>query len=286
MPNPRRTIIRYSMYDELTPVESLWLDLVDEIVQVTRNAGETLSLLTPSESQTPVDVSALTERFRAIVQSTFTALLRATTSSPPAPRFLPILRGFLNRASKSSPSLAHLRQVLSAIFSAYAFEEGILGLATKLLDKDLFVGVEDVSERRRRGWRPLGLACGGCGKKVWGPGAGKEIWEEWYKKHEDDGNSDVSAGPAGKAGHKRDQSQGRGKGKGKGRAEEPVEARSEDEATAATTDKADAVVVFACRHLFHRRCLQDLLGVEGNSEGVRWTCPLDQEFETGTRADG
>lgn len=272
----RRGTSRHAIHDELSAVEALWLDIIDAIVQVTRTAGESLASLSSAGGETTlVDVPSLEERFRMIVQSTFTSLLRATTSAPPAPRFLPILRGFLNRASKSSPSLAHLRQVLGAIFTAYAFEEDILGLANKLLDKDLFVGVEDVSERRRRGWRPLGLACGGCSKKVWGPGAGKEIWDEWHRSHQLDRRDDPSqAAERNIDALERSQRQSRSSSKGKGKAQEEAPAQAVEQEPGQET--AEPVVVFACRHLFHRKCLHDLLGVAGDNEGTRYSCPLEE----------
>lgn len=278
----RRGNSRHAIHDELLAVEALWLDLIDAIVQVIRTAGESLASLPPAgDGTTAIDVAASEERFRMIVQSTFTSLLRATTSAPPVPRFLPILRGFLNRASKSSPNLAHLRQVLGAIFSAYAFEEDILGLANRLLDKDLFVGVEDVSERRRRGWRPLGMACGGCGKKVWGPGAGKEIWDEWHQSHQLERTEPPSqvarrSQEALERAQRQDSSSGKGKGKEKGKAKAQEEEHTQAAEQESEQEKAEPVVVFACRHLFHRKCLHNLLGIAREVEGTRYSCPLEE----------
>jgi len=268
-----------SLKDELTPVEALWLDLVDAIVQVTRTSGESLFDSEQPKFGSRINVETITDRLRAMVQITFTALLRATTSNTPAPRFLPILRGFLNRASESSPNLTHLRQVLSAVFSAYAFEERILGLSNKLLDNDLFVGVADVNERRRRGWRPLGLACGGCGKKVWGSGAGKDIWQEWQSNHRQESSSQIHKVGQSHYGKEHAQAVSVHEGKGKGKAQEPVGEQASAADDSDDQGTADAAIVFACRHLFHRRCLRNLLGIQGSVDGMEWTCPLDSDIE-------
>merc|ERR1712225_136314 len=87
---------------------------------------------------------------------TFTALLTSTSSPLPSGAslsFLRILRAFLTRASISSPNLSDLRAVLASVFSAYAYEESILSLANRLLDKGLFVTVQSATALRQRGWR-------------------------------------------------------------------------------------------------------------------------------------
>lgn len=133
---------------------------------------------------------------RSLVQHTFTALLTTTSSGPlpstPSPgsapsrstsrrgsaiagagnnlSFLRILKAFLTRAAVSSPSLADLRTVLASIFSAYAYEESILRLSNRLLERSLFVSVQRSVELRQRGWRAKGSTCEACGRRVWGPG--------------------------------------------------------------------------------------------------------------------
>ena len=259
--------------NDLSPDELLWVDLLAAVVQTTRNVGEILDRPSDPEDRedinkaseppiiTPIDNTKLLTSLRITVQTTFTALL-ASTSTPPANEirykniaFLRILRAFLNRASLSSPSLSNLRSVLAAIFSAYSYEESLLDLANRLLDKDLFVHVAEVTTLRKRGWRPLGQVCKGCGKRVWGPGAGMEIWNSWAEanKHRPvDEEQVVTVSEARRATLT-------GKGKAVVRGEE-----SEKGLESETTDQQDgqgsgygsgALVVFSCRHVFHRTCL-------------------------------
>lgn len=188
--------------EELSPNEILWLELIDAVVTVAKNVSEVLpsdqdgSEITSSPeaanetSSATFDPSKIITQLRTVVQETFTALL-ATTSAPRMQdvrrtdaSFLRILRAFLGRASMSSSSLSNLRSVLSAIFSAYAYEESLLALANRLLDKDLFAHLSEADSLRRRGWRPLGQVCEGCGRRVWGPGTGAYVWDAWQRQNE------------------------------------------------------------------------------------------------------
>ena len=288
-----------SLHDALTPDEELWLDLIDAVVAVTKDVTDVLErreraagidedeILLQESSPVDLDPSKMIANLRTIVQETFTALL-ATTSAPHhagAARtdvsFLRILRAFLDRASLSSPSLSNLRAVLGAIFSAYSYEESLLSLSNRLLDQDLFVHVTEADTLRRRGWRPLGQVCEGCGKKVWGPGAGGYIWDAWQRRNEDgeiakrleDGN----AAP--------NNSLGDGTGKGKG-----VTRNDEDAAMSESTDEdgvqddmdgKGALVIFSCRHMFHRACLMEMQDRGGSDDAQTGgaapdlECPLE-----------
>ncbi|MCJ1284957.1 Vacuolar protein sorting-associated protein 8 [Xylographa opegraphella] len=268
--------------------EELWLDLVDAVVQVTRDVGDTLQSHLDTASTPvnhPIDSATVLSRLRTMVQETFTALLTATTV--PASNdvrqkdlsFLRIFRAFLDRVSLSSPSISNLRAVLSAIFSAYSYEESLLDLANRLLDKDLFVHVAEVSAMRRRGWRPLGQLCEGCGKRVWGSGVGGGIWEAWVEA-----NQDASATFDGKVKATRPGAGSNGTGKGKAAAsveDDMAESGRAAEAQLEERKKGNLgpLVVFACRHVFHRRCLEsmepqgDEPDVVGRG-GLEFLCPL------------
>ncbi|CAK7227245.1 Vacuolar protein sorting-associated protein 8 [Sporothrix bragantina] len=155
---------------------------------------------TEHQAAAKADADKLVGLLRSLVQHTFTALLTTTSSSAPQPStpspgsvsrtrttesrrgsstiagavnnlsFLRILKAFLTRAAVSSPSLADLRTVLGSIFAAYAYEESILRLSNRLLERSLFVSVQRSVELRQRGWRAKGSTCEACGRRVWGPG--------------------------------------------------------------------------------------------------------------------
>ena len=121
--------------------EQLWLDLLDAVVRTVRYNLQ--SDTREKESDHLADFSKITQRLRTAVQDVFTALLVATSDSSNGKdrtklSFLQILKAFLSRASESSPSLAHLRDILGVIFSAYAYEESLLILSNRLLQEDSF----------------------------------------------------------------------------------------------------------------------------------------------------
>lgn len=277
---------------DLSISENLWLDLIDAVVRLTKQVTEVLQPsvwnIEANVSNDDVkfhgqqfDTSRIVADLRTVVQEAFTALLSATS----VPRgnealrsdvsFLRILRAFLKRASALSPSLANLRSVLSTIFSAYSYEESLLSLANRLLDNDLFVHVEEVNKLRRRGWRPLGQVCEGCGKRVWGPGTGGFVWEAWQKKDEEGAERVQQRHGAHLIDDQTMRSTPNGKGKailedaqrgsaaggkveeGKETASETV--RSENEHNlGGGHEGASPLIIFSCRHIFHRACLEEM----------------------------
>lgn len=265
--NPRtRPLSDEITESDMPDAEILWLDLVDKIVAISRHISSTTNPPHPQPgpgAPDPTDFKVI-EALHALVQQTFTALLAATsathartlatrpTSPPPQPTpppttpplsFPRILRAFLARAATSSPSLADLRHVLRDIFAAYAFEESVLALAGQMLDKDVFVGVAAADRRRRRGWKAASQACEGCGRRVWGAGAGGEVFAAWERGREEGERRRRERWGGG----------GEGGGKGKGRVGGVVEKGGEE----GERREVDDLVLFACRHLWHRECLRD-----------------------------
>ena len=298
-PTPSRNKSAKSLKETLSEDEEYWLDLIDTVVAVTKNATEVSerheryleseSDVTKSKTPRVGDMGSpkMITELRTIVQEIFTALL-ATTSAPPNNdvgrtdvSFLRILRGFLDRASLSSPSLSNLRGVLAVIFSAYSYEESLLSLANRLLDQDLFVHINEADSLRRRGWRPLGQVCEGCGQRVWGPGAGGHIWDAWQRNNEgedDQRSAHTSATPSRSSSKSREAA-----GKGKAvRREEPfanTEETAENEDNVGGRQKGTGpIVIFSCRHMFHRACLEKMSGSGDEhrlvAQGADLACPL------------
>ena len=286
-----------SMNDNLSGDEELWLDLIDSVVTVTKNITEVLEhrerLLQTSENEIAQseaqshDTTKMVTDLRTVVQETFTALLTATTPPRTADSkrtdlsFLRILRAFLNRASLSSPSLSNLRAVLAAIFSAYSYEESLLALSNRLLDKDLFVHVTEADTLRRRGWRPLGQACEACGRRTWGPGAGAYIWEAWQRQNVERGRQTGNKFPP-RSSSRASSIDRKGKGvvSRRGSTSDDGEGNDRHEGGA---EHRGAIVIFSCRHLFHRSCLErmmrgregDQLQGQGRVGSTELACPLE-----------
>ncbi len=297
---------------DLSLGEALWLDLIEATVHVVKNAT---ALLAPSaeeeasqqhpDATRPSDGNEeITKALRGLVQETFTALLTSTTAgivtkqkgqAPPSASssnrrldlsFLRILRAFLARASVTHSSLAELRAVLTSIFSAYTYEESVLSLSNKLLQDDLFVSMEEVNKLRQRGWRPKSQLCEGCGKRVWGPGAGGKVWEAWRVKSAESrdrgrrgGGMEADAGAGSPFGGTQSLSsteRSRMKGKAIDRSPGPAPdntSRSRTEDTEKDQPRGprnkgdesklddsgiDPLVVFNCGHVYHQTCFDRL----------------------------
>ncbi|KAI0810197.1 vacuolar assembly/sorting protein VPS8 [Xylaria sp. FL0064] len=242
---------------------------------------------------------------------------RSVTSSGGSLTFLRILRAFLTRAAATSPNLADLRAVFASIFSAYAYEQSILQLSNRLLEQQLFVNVKQAVELRQRGWRPKGSTCEACGRRVWGPGVSGNVFEAWEERQaietaRREEKKSAAAGPSNSS-----TARGKGKaeaspprpeaysGKGKGKSIEPVAQQTPVEGAAAQGENSHGgsslgvngttigarkneplgpLIVFACRHIYHQKCLDALRGqsdeerhriVDDFGRERAYACPID-----------
>jgi hypothetical protein len=290
-PRPRANIVKDVDENDLDIDEFLWLNLIDTIVQATKETSSALQALDdhPSETGTiSLDGDSIRRALRANVQQAFTALLAATAAHIPNKQehptqhrsphaqshrdnlsFLRILRAFLTRAATTAPSLSDLREVLADIFSAYAFEQNVLTLATELLGGDVFDEIQDAHERRQRGWRPSTSVCHHCKRRAWGPGIGEVVWDEWISREQA-----REQARAEKALELSGGSEARRRSRGKAKAtvvRNPVADAVEDIMGEDRTRLA--LVVFACRHVFHRVCLDET--VKAEADGVKvYKCPI------------
>lgn len=299
--------------ESLSTDETLWLDLIDACVQITRNLSPALTSAIDQVGDGELDEEKLLLLLRSLVQHTFTSLLTVTSSQSdglPSSKmltnaganlsFLRILRAFLTRAAASSPNLADLRGVLSSIFAAYAYEESILRLSNRLLERSLFVNVAQSVELRQRGWRPRGSTCEACGRRVWGAGvAGGAVFEAWEDKIalEDSKRKEIKA--------RKEEEEGISRGKGKSLDTRPTSmlvegpvthgdgtgvpssgGEHEDGQTHTATQAQEEVgrkesplgplVVLACRHIYHQSCLDALQEKQDGTPREReYRCPID-----------
>ncbi len=246
--------------------ENLWLELMLCVVAISRDVSVE-GKLDAKTQQEARDVD-ITTALRNVIQQVFTALLGSTASMRDAATgrdmmFLRILRAFLSHAAQASPSLSELRNVISSIFSAYAYEESLLALSNAMLDKDVFVHLDEVTALRLCGWRPRGQVCEVCRHRVWGPSIGERVWEQWQRREE----ARLNRRRRGQADDVTEEDDG-GRGKGKATVE-PLEVDSPGGANA-LADELGPLVIFSCRHLYHQKCL----GPANMEDGVaQLVCP-------------
>ena len=234
--------------EELSFAEQMWLDLVNVTVSIARDTS-----IKDGKSLEVSAMEGIISSIRGVIQEVFTALLSTTAVAQQGAQdgarvsFLRILQSFLSHAAKTAPSLAELRAVLATIFSAYAYEELLLRLANSLLEKDVFVHVEDIGKLRRQGWRPKGQVCEICRRRIWGPGLGTHVWGRWLHKESMRSHKRAHAQHEGPVD---DDHTSRDKGK---RAAEPLTAVQAMEE--AGNEELGRIVVFSCRHIYHQKCM-------------------------------
>ncbi|OGE49416.1 hypothetical protein PENARI_c021G02403 [Penicillium arizonense] len=285
--------------------ETLWLDHIEAVVRIASNVfafmqGNNTQITVASQPTTSLggESGRLTTFFRSLVQQVFTALLASTvkagssTSERTDMSFLRILRAFLTRAATWSPSLLELRAVLASIFSAYSYEKSLLTLANGMLDRDLFVHVDEVTRLRQQGWRPRGHVCEICRQRIWGPSVGDAHWSAWQvkqseahqrriaKRHEDAYNPDERG--KGKAavvgtGHPSHLDRAAAahalahRGDGHDDAEHANSNPAAEPGTGPPNGSVGGntplapVVVFSCRHLYHRQCVLDAVSARART---------------------
>lgn len=272
---PSKSPRRAPSQQPLSFEENLWLDLVVAVVAIAQRVGNA-----PSQVDVTNDTDEVTAALRTSIQDVFTALLNATTTTQGQVqseklRFVRILRAFLTRAAEISSSIAHFRHIMSSVFSAYAYEESLLSLSNAMLDKDLFVQVDDVNKQRLVGWRPRGQVCGICRRRVWGPGLGLQTWDAWERDEKDRTRSLEEFRRQSIVGSEATEDESRGKGKAAVILDEHEDA---DIGPSRSGRNMGPIAVFSCRHLFHVRCLEQSqeINVDGSGGGV------DQLHEDGT----
>lgn len=286
----------------LTYDENLWLLLIEAVVKIAQRVSPLLKggrfpeLHDSADMLDDTQPGYISSPFKALVQQVFTVLLTTTTSTTKTTphektdiSFLKILRTFLTRAAAASPSLSELRTVIGSIFSAYTYEESLLSLANTMLDKDLFVHVDEATKLRQRGWRPRGQVCEICRRRMWGPNSGAYIWESWEKKQAEDRKRTYVKWL------ENSRANGLRHGKGKEKASEPepeadlhISARTTEDrpvtsgdskaspdvdvgtassssAVPTTPSVTGPAVVFGCRHIYHQSCLVGEMATRGGS---------------------
>ncbi|KAL2823170.1 Golgi CORVET complex core vacuolar protein 8-domain-containing protein [Aspergillus cavernicola] len=262
--------------------EELWLNLLEGVVRIASSVfgqiqgGIANAESAESTSSLGANAAQLVSSFRTLVQQVFTVLLSSTVrTSGPGPKtgerndvaFLRILRAFLSRAVSWSPSLLELRAVLASVFSAYTYEKSLLSLAHGMLDRDLFVHVDEVTRLRQTGWRPRGQVCEVCRQRIWGPGVGSQYWHAWEAWQGELKQHRLARQLKGRF----DPASARGKGKAAAVASAGQSLNHLDRHVDQNTNGGGMklheeeagvtrgpVVVFSCRHLYHHQCLLDI----------------------------
>jgi vacuolar protein sorting-associated protein 8 len=253
----------------LNEAEQLWLSLLESTVSVTREVTSAVTESSTKDASIHTKQENILNSLQNIVQDIFIRLLTITSSSTTPPHrqsstisFLSILRKFLSNLGRSQ--LTSLRPILSTIFDAYRYEKQLITVTSKLVEADLFQTLLQAKGERERGWRASSTNCMACSRILFGPGAGGSIFAKWERRRQALEERKLNR-------MEREGLQSPGTtlpdGKGKGKSVDlsvPPDENKEEQ------DIEGDIVVFGCRHAYHRTCLVELGGnreIDGDEKG-------------------
>ncbi|KAH9948953.1 Golgi CORVET complex core vacuolar protein 8-domain-containing protein [Amylocystis lapponica] len=153
------------------PLEDIWFQLLrGQIDSVQRVAGccssEAFDAFEDSTSEHVKLERQTLAALRSLVQRTFTSLM--SISSTKAVSFPRLFKRLVESASHSHVSKRTLytefRTILTGMLESFRSDGDMLVITKHLIDRDLFVTIEEFAHERVRGWAPSQGVCRACGE--------------------------------------------------------------------------------------------------------------------------
>ncbi|KAI7905949.1 Golgi CORVET complex core vacuolar protein 8-domain-containing protein [Cokeromyces recurvatus] len=144
-------------------VETLWFQLLDAYVEGSIEIYNTLGGENDHQ-YVPIEIhQRITSSFKLFVQSILTSLLLSTSPQVSLPRLL--LR-LIHSQARGETTFADFRDVFLSMLDTYKYEGKLLEMTNKLFDRDVFSSLQDMVEKRGKGWRPARAVCEICGANI------------------------------------------------------------------------------------------------------------------------
>ncbi|CEG71162.1 hypothetical protein RMATCC62417_06941 [Rhizopus microsporus] len=140
-------------------VELLWFRLLDTYVEASIEIYNALA----SNPAPPEPHQRIVSSFKSFVQSILTALLISTSPQVSLPRLL--LR-LIDSQSRGETTFADFRDIFLNMLDTYKYEGKLLEMTNHLFDRDLFTSLQDMVNKRGKGWRPSRAICEICGSNI------------------------------------------------------------------------------------------------------------------------
>ena len=151
-------------------VEDLWYSILHSIMEALHTVSSVTALDTASNLQNGGDAL---ETLGGLVQEVLQTLVVSSSSALSFPR---LFKRLVDEAGSSKPSkgraYSEFKEILTGMLDSYRSEGEMLSMTTRMVEEDLFVGVEEVTRKRQMGWRPSWSQCQVCGKEVLGEESG------------------------------------------------------------------------------------------------------------------
>ncbi|GBE80615.1 predicted protein [Sparassis crispa] len=153
------------------PLEDIWFQLLRSQIDSVQRVASCCSpeALNPA-SEDPTREMALQQQtltsLRSLVQRTFGSLM--SISSTKAVSFPRLFRRLVESASASHVSkhtlYAEFRTILTGMLDSFRSEGDLLIITKRLVDRDLFATIEELTQDRLQGWAPSQGTCRSCGE--------------------------------------------------------------------------------------------------------------------------
>ena len=145
-------------------VEDLWYTVLHSVMEALHTITSVAALGTaPTEGSG----NEALESLRGLVQEVLQTLVVSSSSALSFPRlFRRLVDDAGSPKSFKGRAYSEFRAILTGMLDSYRSEGEMLSMTTRMVEEDLFVGVEEVTRKRQRGWRPSWSQCQVCGKEV------------------------------------------------------------------------------------------------------------------------
>lgn len=134
-------------------VEDMWFGVLHELTELVHSA----STIHEAESEKP---SGSLEALRSLLGESLSALVSAPLSFPR------LFKRLVDSSTKRSKAYKDFRAILTGMLDSYRAEGEMLTLTVRLVEADLFVSVNEVTEQRQMGWSLTSDSCAVCEKDL------------------------------------------------------------------------------------------------------------------------
>lgn len=134
----------------------------------------------------PTILSSLISHTNFSNQISFSNLVRRLIESSGERRSKESTNGESSKRVMMNGGTNEFRSIVMTILDTYRFEGSVLEVTSRLIDRDLFEHVKELSKAKERGIRPDRRSCYYCKRDVWGEGS--LIIERGMKRREEEAN--------------------------------------------------------------------------------------------------
>ncbi|KAK9720596.1 hypothetical protein K7432_004057 [Basidiobolus ranarum] len=279
--------------EEVDEVETLWFLLLSTCVDASKSISKVVSPSTTVDSTpqsltarnstaSPLDPTSLStsvlflsqgqlighlgSSFKTYLQTILNTLLYTTSpsSSLSLPRLLLRLiqsHSVGDEEESGIQTVAEFRDVFFGILDTYKYEGQLLEMTNRLVDRDLFNGVELATKYRSRGWRLSRGRCELCSNALWSVGLQKRA--KLPEPLESESGDNVPANAVISSPTMKNNSLTSSNGKAPSISSTPVPSPiplspTISEQTPSNHTSFTEIILFRCGHGYHRQCIESI----------------------------